>query len=93
MKKINKRDLIIIVAEEAGLSKKDCEAAFDYLFENIEKALIDGNEVNISNFGILYPKIKEERIGTHPKSHKKIIIPRKCSILFRPSKNLKEKLN
>ena len=93
MKKLNKRDLVELVAEEARLSKKDARAAIDATFGLMEKALLNGEEVNITNFGVFVPKTRQEREGTHPKQHNRIVIKAPRSVSFKLSKNLKEKLN
>ena len=93
MQKLNKRDLIEQVAEKAHLSKKDAENALDVCFDLMEKALLDGREVNITNFGVFTPKTRQSRDGTHPKQHTRIKIAESRSVTFRLSKALKGKLN
>jgi len=93
MPKINKKDLVEVVAEEGHFSKKDSRVAVDLIFDLIEKSLLNGQEVNISNFGVFVPKTKQSRDGTDPKTHKRIIIKQKRTVTFRPSKELKGKLN
>lgn len=93
MQKLNKRDLIEQVAEKAHLSKKDAENALDVCFDLMEKALLDGREVNITNFGAFSAKTRQEREGTDPKKHTRIIIKKSRAISFRVSKSLKAKLN
>ena len=93
MQKINKKDLVEVVAEEGHLSKKDSRVAVDLVFDLMEKSLLSGQEVNVTNFGVFTPKTKQERDGTDPRSHKRIVIKKKNKIVFRPSKQLKGKLN
>ena len=93
MQKINKKDLVEVVAEEGHLSKKDSRVAVDLVFDLMEKSLLSGQEVNVTNFGVFTPKTKQERDGTDPRSHKCIVIKEKRTIVFRPSKQLKGKLN
>ena len=93
MQKLNKVDLVEIVSEEGHLSKKDSRIAVDIVFDEIEKALLNNQEVNITNFGVFEPKVRKQRDGTDPKSHKRITIKKKRSVYFRPSKSLKGKLN
>ena len=93
MPKINKKDLVEVVAEEGHFSKKDSRVAVDLIFDLIEKSLLNGQEVNISNFGVFVPKTKQSRDGTDPKTHERIVIKQKRTITFRPSKELKGKLN
>lgn len=93
MPKINKKDLVEVVAEEGHFSKKDSRVAVDLIFDLIEKSLLNGQEVNISSFGVFVPKTKQSRDGTDPKTHERIVIKQKRTVTFRPSKELKGKLN
>lgn len=93
MAKINRQDLVDAICEEAHLSKKDARAAIDVAFGKIEEALLNDQEVNIANFGVFVPKVRQSRDGTHPKSHDRIIIKETRTISFRLSKSLKEKMN
>ena len=93
MGKLNKAEIIEKVSEKTFLSKRDATEAVETTFELIEQALLNDEEVNITNFGVFTPKIKKGRIGTDPKTHEQIKIKSKRSILFRVSKTLKDKLN
>ena len=93
MAKINRKDIVEVVAEEGHLSKKDSRVAVDLVFDLIEKSIMNGQEVNVTNFGVFAPVQKQSRDGTDPKSHKRIRIKEKKTVSFRPSKQLKEKLN
>lgn len=93
MAKINKKDLVEIVAEEGHLSKKDAKVAVDLVFDNMEEALLNDTEVNITNFGSFLPKTRKQRDGTDPSSHKRITLKETKTITFKPSRELKKKLN
>lgn len=87
---MNKADLINVVSEKVGSTKKDAEKAVCVLFEEIEKQLVAGESVKISGFGVFSVKKRAQRIGTSPVDGKKITIPATKTIGFKPSKNLKE---
>ena len=93
MKKFNKRHLVKLVAYQGHISKKDARLALDLCFDLIEKALLEGQEVNITNFGVFTPKKRQSRDGTHPKKHTRITIAESRSVSFRLSKALKAELN
>lgn len=93
MAKLNKRDLIQIVSDQAYLSLKDSKRAVDVVFSQIEKSLINGDNVNISNFGMFEMKGRKERTGTDPKSHQKITIKSKNTIVFHAADAIKDKIN
>ena len=80
MQKLNRKDLVEIVSEKAHLSKKDARIAIDIVFENIEQALLKGEEVNITNFGVFTPKKRQQRDGTDPKRIS--VLPSKKQILW-----------
>lgn len=93
MDKLNKNELIEMVAEKAKVSKRDAREAIECALDLIEQALIEGKEVNLTNFGVFEPKVRQGRVGTHPKEHTKIAIEETKTISFRVSKSLKARLN
>ena len=93
MRKLNKSDLVEMVAEKAHLSKRDARLAIDTCCDLIIEALLRGEEVNITNFGVFQPKVRKSRAGTHPKKHTPLTIEETKSISFRVAKDLKEKIN
>ena len=48
---MNKAELIAVVAEKAGLSKKDMEKAVNATFDVITEALTKGDKVQLIGFG------------------------------------------
>ena len=90
---MNKAELVEAVAEKAELSKRDAEAAVDDVLEVIEAAVVKGEEVKLSGFGIFSKKARAAREGTNPSNQKKIKIPASNTVAFKVSKAFKEKLN
>jgi len=90
---MNKAELIEAIAEKADLSKRDAEAAVDALVDVVADALVKGESVKISGFGIFEKKHRAAREGTNPATQAKISIPASTSVSFKVSKGLKEKLN
>ena len=93
MAKLNKKDIVEIVSEEGHLSKKDARIAVDLVFDSIEQSLLNDQEVNITNFGVFTPITRQQRDGTDPKNHNRIVIMERKSVSFRACKELKGKLN
>ncbi len=87
---MNKAELVCIVSEKVGLTKKDAEHAVNVLFDEIQKSLEKGDSVKVSNFGVFTLKNRKERVGTSPVDGSKITIPATKTVGFKPSKNLKE---
>ena len=71
---MNKTDLIEIVAKEANLKKKDADAAVSAVFAAIEKALVDGEKVQLIGFGTFESRERAAREGKNPQTGEKIKI-------------------
>ena len=93
MKKLNKNEIIDLVAEKNHLSKNDAKAAVDSTFELIMESLLKGDSVNIKNFCVFEPKVKTARIGTHPKMHTALEIKAKKTVTVHLAKEFKARLN
>lgn len=93
MSKINKSDLIEMVAEKAHLSKRDAKAAIDNCFDLIIEALERGEDINITNFGSFEIKTRLAREGTDPRTHQRLFIKENKTVTFKTSKELKQKIN
>ena len=57
---MNKTELVANVADKAGLTKKDAEKAVNALFDSVQKALVEGDKVQLIGFGTF--EVKERRI-------------------------------
>ena len=90
---MNKAELVELVSDRAELSKKDAEAAVDAVFDVIVGAVVKGEEVKLSGFGIFSKKARAAREGTNPSNQAKIQIPASNTVAFKVSKAFKEKLN
>ena len=93
MQKLNKNEIIDLVAEKSHLSKADAKSAVDATFDLIMDALLNGESVNIKNFCVFEPKTKAGRKGTHPKEHTLIDIKPKRTVTVHLAKEFKSKLN
>ena len=87
---MNKSELICVVAEKSGMTKKDAERLVSATFETIAAELIKGEKVQISGFGIFETKDRQARVGRNPHTKEAIEIPASKTPTFKPSKNLKD---
>ncbi len=88
---MNKSELINAVAEKAGLSKKDSEAAVNAALEAIANALSEGDKVQLVGFGSFEVKKREARTGRNPKNpSEEIQIPASKVPTFKAGKALKD---
>lgn len=90
---MNKTQLVNLIAEKNGLSKRAAEQIIEAVFEEIIETLTEGNEVKLTGFGTFSVRTRAERKGVNPKDGSTIIIPAGKTLLFKPSKLLKDKIN
>lgn len=87
---MNKTELIAAAAEAAGISKKDTERVLNAAIDSICAALVTGERVQLSGFGIFETKDREARIGRNPHTKEAIEIPATRVPAFKASKSLKD---
>ena len=87
---MNKAELIAVVAEKTGLSKKDSEKALNATFDAITDSLKAGDKVSMVGFGTFEVKTRGERIGRNPKTKEEIKIPASRIPGFKAGKALKD---
>ncbi len=90
---MNKEQIIVEVARQARLTKKDASSAVDAVFDTIIDALIEGEIVKIAGFGTFEVKSHKARVGMNPITKEAIDIPEMNAIAFRASKTAKDKVN
>ncbi len=92
-KTITRADLVEILREEVGLTRKECAALLNGVLDEIAHCLTEDDAVKISAFGSFIVRQKSERMGRNPKTGEPYpITPRKV-IVFRPSQKLKHWIN
>tara|TARA_Y100001958_G_C21182745_1_gene512340 strand:+ start:1013 stop:1303 length:291 start_codon:yes stop_codon:yes gene_type:complete len=91
---ISRSDIEKIISENfPNIYKKDLNKLFDILFEEIVKALSNGERVELRDVMTLETRIQKKRISLNPKTLEKVEVPEKKSIIFKCSKEWKLKLN
>jgi len=90
---MTKADLIESVAAKLDLPKGQAERAVNLVFEDIVKALRNGDKANISGFGTFAVSERKARTGRNPKTGETIDIPASKSAKFKAGKSLKDELN
>ncbi len=73
--------------------KKDLEYIVDLFFERLTEALISGERIEIRGFGRFLVKEQKERIFINPKTNQKLTLRNRRRIIFKPGKDIKDRLN
>ena len=86
----NKAELIERVANTGNLTKKEATVAVDAVLSTIEKALADGEKVQLIGFGTFEVRERAARKGRNPQTNEEIQIPASKVPAFKPGKALKD---
>lgn len=91
--KINKKELIIKIADEAKCTQKEAVAVYDAFMQVIADAIVDGNAITLQGIGKIEGATKKPRLCMNPQTGKKMKIGAKKRICFTPSKTFVNWLN
>ncbi len=89
---MTKAELVARMAEMAGVSKKQADRCLKAFIEAVEDALAKGERVALPGFGIFQVKERAERKGRNPRTGEIITIPARKVVVFKPAKQLKERV-
>lgn len=88
---MNNKDFLELLASRTGLSVEDTSNNVNSLVEFMTERLCSGDYITAQGFGTFEVKKKNERVIVNPASHKKMLVPPKLTLNFKPSINLKER--
>ncbi len=86
---MTKADLVDLIYERIGSSKKEACEIVEEVFRIIEDCLQRGEKVKISGFGSFVVNHKRARRGRNPQTCSAIIIDSRRVLSFKPSQVLK----
>ena len=90
---LTKQEIVNSIYMQIGYSKKISENLLEDFFEIILLNLKKNKKVKIAKFGTFELRFKKKRIGRNPKTKESAIISERKVVLFKPSKELKNKIN
>lgn len=87
---MNKTELIAAVAEKAGLSKKDADAAVSAVFDAVTAELAKGEKVQLIGFGTFEVRERAAKTGRNPRTGETMTIPASKVPAFKAGKAFKD---
>ena len=90
---LTKRDIVLDIYEKTGFPQKEVRETVQMTLDVIAKALAQGRNVELRNFGVFEVQVRKARIGRNPnKPEKDVVIPKRAVIKFKAGKELKGEL-
>jgi nucleoid DNA-binding protein len=90
---MQKSELVAQIAEQAGLTKTEAQAALNAITDGITDALVRGESVSLIGFGTFEQRHRAARQGRNPQTGAAIQIAASNNVGFKPGKALKDAVN
>jgi nucleoid DNA-binding protein len=89
---ITKRELVIQVAGQLGMTQSDVARIMDGIFDNLADKLGAGERWELRDFGVIEVKTRASRIGRNPRTGDQVPVPKRRVVTFRPGKKMRERV-
>ncbi|WP_127959390.1 integration host factor subunit alpha [Serratia microhaemolytica] len=89
---LTKAEMSEHLVEKLGLSKREAKDMVELFFEEVRRALENGEQVKLSGFGNFDLRDKNQRPGRNPKTGEDIPITARRVVTFRPGQKLKSRV-
>ena len=87
---MNKTELVAAVAEKAGISKKDADAAVAAVVASVTDALAKGEKVQLIGFGTFETRARAAKQARNPRTGETMTVPAPKVPAFKAGAALKE---
>ena len=75
-----------------GMTRENVQSTLLRLFDIVGECCVQMDTVIVPGFGQFEPKKRKERLTVHPSTGKRLLVPPKLVVGFRPSGVMKSKL-
>ena len=89
---MTKKDIVMKIAEEAGLKQIDVKVVVQKTLDHITSSLAAGKTVELRNFGVFKVKTRKPRIGRNPKTGVTVAIPERKVVTFKSGMIMKKRV-
>lgn len=93
MTNLTKRDLVVRISNEVGLTQQQTFAVIQKTLDYITDALATGQDVELRNFGVFEVRLTRARIGRNPNMPEKdVMIPARATVKFKAGKIMRQRV-
>ena len=90
---MTKAEIVQIISESTGLTRKDTAVVVEGFLESISDALERNEHIEIRGFGTFKVVERAPRTGRNPRTGSAVRIAGRKAPVFKPSKELKSRIN
>lgn len=89
---MTKQDIVRTISEEEGLTQQQAKKIVQRTFNALIDCLVNERRVELRNFGVFEVKQRAARRARNPRTGKKVDVPAKYTVTFRPGKEMDVRL-
>jgi nucleoid DNA-binding protein len=90
---MTKRELVIQIAEQTGLTQQQVHVVIQKTLDAITESLVRGTTIEFRDFGVFEVKTRKARLGRNPnKPENTVSIPPRRIVKFKPGKAMKDQV-
>jgi nucleoid DNA-binding protein len=89
---VTKKDIIRVISEELGLTQLQTGRIVHNVFAAIVNTLVKDGRIELRNFGVFEVKWRKAHQARNPRTGEKVMVPKRCTVIFKPGKTLEERV-
>ena len=87
---LTKRDLVMRIADDTGISQQDVLKVVQKTLDLLSESLASGQKIELRNFGVFEVKTRKARVGRNPNNPgTDVPIPQRSVVKFKPGKEMR----
>jgi len=87
---MTKKDIVLKIANDTKMKQQDIKKVVQKALDAIIDSLVNGNTVELRNFGIFKVKARRGRTGRNPRTGEVVPVPPKKVVVFKPGLEMKK---
>ncbi len=87
---MTKKDIVLKIANETKMKQQDIKKVVQKALDCVIDSLVNGQTVELRNFGIFKVKSRRGRTGRNPRTGEIVPVPPKRVVVFKPGLEMKK---
>ena len=89
---MTKKDIVLKITDATGIKQVDVKKIVQKTFDVIIDALMQGDKVELRNFGVFKIKERRARFGRNPRTGESVSVPPRKVVIFKPGLEMKHRI-
>ena len=89
---MTKKDIVLKIADATGIKQVDVKKIVQKTFDVIIDSLVQGDKVELRNFGVFKIKERRARFGRNPRTGQSVPVPPRKVVVFKSGLEMKQKV-